>query len=280
MRLIGERREVHRRGEGARRVFRLTGQGVACAVVFALAFGGPTWLWRSGWLSEAAGRVGGSAIGATAEIGLTIEEIRIEGWVHTPRKGLVGALDMHRGDPILAFDPVAVRARLEALPWVQHAAVERRLPKTVIIRLTERRPMALWQRDGKLTLVDDRGMTMPGIATGQYRHLVVLVGSDAAKLAPALFTMLSREPALRKRVRAAVRIGSRRWDLKLSNGVDVRLPEDDATAAWRRLGALDRRHGLLARDIKLIDMRLPDQLIIRTGPAPPAPPPARRGKST
>ncbi len=52
---------------------------------------------------------------------------------------------MHRGDSMLGFSLEAARQRIEALSWVEHAAVERRLPGTLVVNLVERRPFAIWQ---------------------------------------------------------------------------------------------------------------------------------------
>jgi cell division protein FtsQ len=79
-----------------------------------------------------------------------------------------------------------------------------------------------------------------------------------------LLSILSQEPALKRRVNAAVRIGERRWNIRMDNGVFVRLPEDNALKAWRRFARLERQHKLLKQDLLSIDLRLPDQLIVRT----------------
>ena len=81
----------------------------------------------------------------------------IEGRVLTPIADLREALDIERGDPILAIDPARAKADLETLGWVADATVERRLPDLLYIRITERRPMALWQNGGAFAIVDGAG---------------------------------------------------------------------------------------------------------------------------
>ena len=238
-------------------------KAAACVAVFAVAFAGPTWLWRSGWLPEALHGAETTAITVAADIGLTVENILVQGRVNTSRPQIDAALGLVRGDPIMSFNPQIIRQRLESLTWVRWATVERRLPQTVIVRIDERRPMALWQRDGKLALVDDEGVVITRRQLERFRDLVVIVGGDAPDEAPALFTLLAAQPRLSKRVRAAVRVGARRWNLRLDNGIDIQLPEENASDAWARLAELDREHRLLARDIELIDLRLPGRMIVR-----------------
>jgi len=68
-----------------------------------------------------------------------------------------------------------------------------------------------------------------------------------------------------------VRIGERRWNLKLHNGADVLLPEGAEAAAIARLAALQREQQLMDRPLVAIDMRLPDRLVLRQVAAPAAP---------
>jgi cell division protein FtsQ len=148
---------------------------------------------------------------------------------------------------------------------VRAAGVERCLPTMLRVSIRERRPMALWQRDGRFVLVDDRGEKITDRDLGRFRDLVILIGEDAPRHAPTLFAMIASEPDLARRVAAATRVGERRWNLTLRGGIQVQLPEEEPHRAWRRLALLDERHRLLERDIRTIDMRLPDRLIVKPG---------------
>ena len=63
-----------------------------------------------------------------------------------------------------------------------------------------------------------------------------------------------------------VRIGERRWDLHLDNGIMVKLPEDHVDAALAELVELERQDGLLGRDISAVDMRFADRLVVQLTP--------------
>ncbi len=236
--------------------------GLAVAIVL----GAPVWWWQSGRAVEVAGELYGRALAASAEHGLAVRKVLCRGRNETSRAAILEALKVKRGQPILAFDPQAAKERLEALVWVRTAAVERRLPDTIAVRLSERRPLALWQRNGRLLLVDEEGVVLLRDGLERFAGLPLIVGKDAPRHAPALLAMLSAEPALESRVTAAVRVGGRRWNLRLDNGIDVLLPEEGAEDAWRRLADLERRHGLLGRDVTAVDLRVPDRLVVRLSP--------------
>lgn len=205
---------------------------------------------------------------ASGALGLRIADIRVEGRATTDRETILRALDARPGTPILAIDPARAKQQLEALPWVRSAAIERRFPDTIYIRLVEREPMALWQHGGKLDLIDRSGAVIPVARLDRFAKLPMVVGEDAASHAATLLTMLASEPDLAGRVTASIRVGARRWNLRLDNGIEVLLPAEDPAAAWVALAGMQRNSAILQRDVQAIDMRLPDRLVIRIAPEP------------
>ncbi len=258
------KRAAPRRVRPAPRWARPLARGAAVLALAALVVGGPVWLARTGRLDAVWRTAWGAAVHASAGAGLVVRQVTAEGRVETPRADLLAALGARMGEPILALDPEAARARIEKLPWVRAASVERRLPDTVRVRILERHAVAWWQRDHKLVLIDREGRPIPVGTPARYHDLIVLVGADAPRHAADLLAMLKREPDLARKVRAAVRVGGRRWNVRLAGDIDVRLPEDDPATAWTRLAQAERRHRILSRDITAIDLRLPDRLIVET----------------
>lgn len=254
-------------------------RGTALIAVLGAVVGGPVWLWQSGTAERAITSTSEMIVAASASAGLTVEDVMLEGRHFAKRDDVSRAVNLHRGMPILGFSLADMRARLMALPWIADAQIERRLPDVVHIRLTERQPIALWQRKGRLALVDNAGEVIHGADLRKFRELMILVGKDAPTAAPTLFAMLSSEPDLARRITAATRISGRRWTLCFTGGVRVYLPEVDPHLAWTRLASLNRQKKLLARDIKLIDMRLPDRMIVKPG-ALGAQTLLRKGKNT
>lgn len=214
---------------------------------------------------------------------LRVQEVVIEGRANAPERALRAAVGVSRGDPLLGVQLDAVRARVEGLSWVQGATVERRLPGTLVVRVTERRPFALWQHQGRFTLIDRAGarvaeqdVTRDAAAFSQ---LPLVVGAGAAERAAGLLDQLAAQPDLKARVVAAVRVGERRWNLRLSNGADVLLPEGAEGPAMARLMEMHAAQALLDRPLQSFDLRLPDRMVVRPVeqplPLPPAAGPRR-----
>ncbi len=207
--------------------------------------------------------------GIASAANMRVRDIVVEGRSNTPELLLNAALGVHRGDSMLGFSLEGARARIESLSWVEHAAVERQLPGTLVVNLTERRPFAIWQNQGKFVLIDRDGQTVANEDVAAFGELPLVVGIGAPQAATALLDALAGQPALQSRVMAAVRVGERRWNLRMKTGTDVMLPEGAEVPALAKLAELQSSQALLDRPLAVVDMRLPDRLVVR--PQAPVP---------
>ncbi len=222
------------------------------------------WLWQSGRIDALAGRIGHGLLQVTADAGFAVRAVYVEGRVSSTREELLTALRVDLGDPILAVDLARAQRALADLPWVAAASLERRLPGTLHIRLAERQPMALWQVNRRLVVIDGDGVVLADRDLGRFADLPIVVGENAPAQAPGLMAALARVPSVAAQVEAAVWMGDRRWDLKLASGIRVRLPELGFDQALLRLAEVATEDRLLDRNIVAIDLRLPDRLVVQT----------------
>ena len=248
---------------GRRMLVLWSGIGMSGAAIA----GASAWLVGSGWLDRQVSAITGITIATSADFGFTVDHVLADGRQETTSSDILAALGVRMGQPILAVDLAAARARVAQLPWVETATVERRLPDTLYVDVTEAEPLALWQQQQKLHVISRSGRVIEGAPVQRFANLLVVVGADAPAHAAELLDMLATQPDLRKRVTAAIRVGERRWNLRFDNGVDVKLPQDNAAAAWAQLAQLEHDYGLLGRDLTVIDLRQPSQLLVHLGPA-------------
>lgn len=234
--------------------------------VLAFVFWIGSWLFLSG----AADRLGGwtreSVLEMSAGAGFSVRNVLVEGREYTDSEALKAIVNVQKGDPLFAFNPKAAQEAVEKLSWVRSVHVERRLPDTVYLRLTERKPLALWQRKGKLSVIDEEGTVLTSYKLERFQDLIILVGEDAPVHAQALLEVLEVEPEIKEMVEAATFVSDRRWDLKLKTGVIVKLPEEELGLALRRLSFTHREEGLLKKDVRSIDLRDPNKITVRTHP--------------
>ncbi len=253
------------RGASNRSWLRVAGVSGICLALLVSVLAS-LWLLRVGPAGRLVEQAMAASFRLSADFGFAINSVLVEGRQRTPRGAILEALGVHRGAPILAFDPFASRENLQSLPWIAEASVERRLPSVVYVRIKERRPIALWQSHGQLAVIDDQGAVILGAKIDRFAALPLVVGPGAPEHAADLLHMLASEPSLKHRVSAAIRVGERRWNLRLDDAIDIRLPEIEAKGAWEKLARIEREHGILSGNVTLIDLRLPDRLVVRPKP--------------
>jgi len=202
----------------------------------------------------------------TADAGFSLKHVYLSGHEKVAREQVMATLKLRPYEPILALPLEVLQERLEALPQVRHAHITRNLPESLHIHLEERNPAAIWQLSGKLHLVDEDGAALRPIHSRDvalYPGLPLVVGVGANEQLPALFEVLAIKPELLKEVEAAIWVGDRRWDIRFRKGMEVKLPEDNPKQAWEKFTGLVEEYALLKRDIRLIDMRLPDRMFMQ-----------------
>ncbi|MDA9505453.1 cell division protein FtsQ [Bradyrhizobium sp. CCBAU 11386] len=164
---------------------------------------------------------------------------------------------------LLFLDADAVRDKLKANPWIADATVLKLYPGQLMIELTERKAFALWQEAGRLSVIADDGAVLEPYVSRRFLSLPLVVGKGADTQARDFLALLARYPQVNSITKAAVFVGERRWNLRLKDGLDIRLPEQDVGNALAMLSRLDKEDKLFSRDIVAVDMRLPDRLVVQ-----------------
>jgi len=270
-RFIKKENVSQQRGEPLKRVipvWRSFGSLAALAVIFIVGMGtAGVWSWNNGMVKRAFDQTKWNLITFSGTLGFTAEDVLVVGRSQTAKDDLLKAVRLARGAPILAYDLNKARQRVESLPWISSATVERMLPNTILLSVSERHPLALWQRKGRFELIDRTGKIILGQSIEKFSDLLVVVGKDAPENASALLGILETQPQLMNLATSAVRVGGRRWNIQLKGEIDIRLPAEQARAAWSRLAEYESRHGILNSDVRMLDLRLPDRVIVQKNPS-------------
>ena len=249
----------------SRRPFKWGTVALAGGVAVAAAI----WVVQPGTLAVVGEDIRAGFVSAAAGAGMTVQQIDASGSERISTETIRTATGVDIGTPIFAVDLAAAQGRVEAIGWVESATVERRLPSTLHVRIVERKPVAIWQRNQRWVMVDRSGMEIGAEPIGRFAHLPIVVGDGALRHMPALLDAMATDPALSRRVRAATWIGGRRWTVHFHNGLEAKLPEREIGAAWARLVREVGEHRLLDEPIAVVDLRLPDRTIVRIRPPEP-----------
>jgi cell division protein FtsQ len=208
----------------------------------------------------AAAREAGDA--AARGFGFGIVQVEVRGARTLSDEEILGRAGVTEQSSLLFLSADHVRDALRSDPRIAKARVRKLYPDRLDIFIEEREPMARWQRAGKLHLIARDGAVLASDIGAAHADLPLVVGAGAAQRAAAFLDLIARFPSLREEVRAGVLIAERRWNVRLKNGIDVRLPEDDPAQALKHLVALESSKELLSRDLTFIDLRAPDRVSV------------------
>jgi cell division protein FtsQ len=239
----------------------------------------------AGAVTGANAAIGTALAEQVGKAGLRVEQIEVRGAKRMDVTTVYAvALDQKsRAMPLVDLN--LVRDRLLQYGWVQDAHVSRRLPDTLLIRIVERTPAAVWQNQGSLSLIDRDGVYLEPVSTDAMPDLPLVIGPGADRQEPAYQTLMIAAPALKPKVRAATWVGNRRWDLLFDSGETLSLPEgdDEAAKALKLFAEKDGTSKLLGSGYVKFDLRDPTRMVVRKAdPAmrAPLPKPTATAKPT
>ena len=241
---------------------------VGGAVAALVAVGGVTAL----WLMELPQQAWFETARSVGEAGFEVRHVEVTGLKNMAKLPVYGAALNGPTNSMLLIDIDDIRTQLQSLPWVADASVGRRLPDTLVIDIVERKPLAIWQHQRKLAVVDREGKILDTRRIERFAALPLIVGPRANLQAHPLMAMLADFPEVLQRVDSAIWIGDRRWDLRLKSGETLALPEGYAAAkgALKQFQKMEQDNGLLDRGFVRFDLRLPDRMVVRISGEPGA----------
>jgi cell division protein FtsQ len=257
------------------------GPGVVLGATAALLGGGALVLLATGGRAHAfQARLHDDVAEGFARAGFRVSNVVVEGASRFSVPYVVKAAGIAQGAPLMGFDLADVRRRVEQVGWVKSVRILRLLPDTVVLAVSERPRLAVWQADGASHVIDPDGQTIPEADPGLFVDLPLVVGAGAPQAAGALLPELQARPHLMSKLEAAVRVDDRRWDLRLKDGGLIQLPAVDQDGALIELDQLDQKDRLLDLGFERVDLRDPDMVVVRPRAPPAATAQAASGPAT
>ena len=236
--------------------------GVAATVLMLLGSAGYG-IVKGGHLEELTSAASDTRNAIANSAGFRITTVAINGRKQLTQDEVLAIGGVNGRSSLLFLDAAAVREKLKANPWIGEATVLKLYPGQLQIDIVERSAFALWQQAGRLSVISDDGAVLEPYVSRRFVSLPLVVGKGADTRARDFLSMLARYPQVRAATKAAILVGERRWNLRLQDGLDIRLPENDVGNALAALSKLDKEDRLFSRDIVAVDMRLPDRLTVQ-----------------
>jgi cell division protein FtsQ len=200
---------------------------------------------------------------------LGVREVAVVGAHRTGRADVVRAVGLNENDNVLLISTAEVRRRVLELPWVKSAEIDRVLPGTVKVTVTERRPAVILSLGAARWTIDARGRVLASGVAG--RGLPILAGVQVGVVEPGITLRTSESTAALAVLRALPRaIGdevvgvfaptTERITLTLADGTQVRYGAPERRASKNEVLAAVlarlRGEGTVAT---YIDVRVPER---------------------
>jgi len=198
-----------------------------------------------------------------AQAGVRLKTVHVEGASPIATADIVKAAGVYANQPLIGLDLQDVRQKVESVGWVKQVRIVRLLPDTLVVAVQERRQLAVWQCEGKTSVIDDHGQVIPEADPVRFASLPLVVGEGADAAAPAVLPLLAQRPRLLRLTDALVRVDDRRWDVRLKDGSLIQLPSTGEEQALMQLEQLDQRSHILALGFDRIDLRNPEMVAVR-----------------
>ncbi|MGB3408015.1 MAG: cell division protein FtsQ/DivIB [Jannaschia sp.] len=190
--------------------------------------------------------------------------IRIEGASEQLRQDIqeVVPVDLPLSQFVLDID--ALRTKLEELDPVENAEVRIKSGGVLLLKVTERTPAIAWVTADGVTVLDATGHHVARLDDLSTVGALPVMAGEGANLhvAEALRLFEAAQPVADRMV-GLTRVGNRRWDVNLTGGQRILLPEATPAAALDRALALHSAKDILARDVTVVDLRLGNRPTLR-----------------
>lgn len=112
-----------------------------------------------------------------------VPRVSVEGCVYLGEAEVRRAAGLARPTDFLRVDLKRARGRLAKAPRVESATIERAFPRRIVIRVVERRPVAI-VRGGRLFETDARGVILPPLVSGVLPDVPIISGVRVADARP------------------------------------------------------------------------------------------------
>ncbi len=219
----------------------------------------------------------------SAKAGFEVKRVEITGMDRVDQLKVYDIVLAEKDRAMPLVDVGKIRQDLMKYGWIKDVRVSRRLPDTLVVAIDERKPTAIWQRGGKRSLIDEKGIVLQNVPTSEGNDLPTLNGEGANMQAVALAELIAQAPSLKPQISGASWVGNRRWDLLFKTGETLALPEGEREAAVALLNfaRMDGVHRLIGKDNIRFDLRDPSRMYVRKAPkASPKPSAPSDSKST
>lgn len=196
------------------------------------------------------------------QLDIKLKNIKILGIENTNPTEVINIMSGLKETSLSNIDLHEISTKINNIDWIKKSELRKIYPSTLVVKVYEHNPIAIWFNNGNKFLVDDESQIIKELNPNNFKNLKVIAGPNALEDIPEIISMIRNYPEFEKKIKSLLRVGDRRWTVRLHNGITIHLPETNVANAIEEIEQLDSKHALLSRYVDIIDMRLPDRIDI------------------
>ncbi|MDC3084470.1 cell division protein FtsQ/DivIB [Gammaproteobacteria bacterium] len=197
-----------------------------------------------------------------AQLDIKLKNVKILGIENTKPTEVINIVSGLKETSLSNIDLHEISTQINNIDWIKKSELRKVYPSTLVVKVYEHNPIAIWFNNGNKFLVDDESEIIKELNPNNFKNLKVIAGLNALEDIPEIISMIRNYPEFEKKIKSLLRVGDRRWTVRLHNGITIHLPEKNVANAIEEIEQLDSKHALLSRYVDIIDMRLPDRIDI------------------
>lgn len=204
----------------------------------------------------------GSWLPSFLQTRMKLKEIELIGNSHLSKEQVLQIAGIKYGDELLQYNLRNMVQTLESTGWISSASIRRLMPSKLQITIVERAPKAIWWHEQLFHKIDERGNIIENSENYEDKgDYIILFGKEAKNKYNDIHDLIFRKN-IDKDVVSLVYIGGRRWDLYLTEGLVVKLPEQGYDMALDMLSQILSTEQV-KNQVSMIDLRfIPDKIFI------------------
>ena len=162
---------------------------------------------KGGHLDELTAALSDTRNALANSAGFRITTVAINGRKQLSQDEVLAIGGVNGRSSLLFLDAATVRDKLKANPWIADATILKFYPGQLQIDIVERSAFALWQQDGRLSVLSEDGAVLEPFVARRFVSLPLVVGKGADSKARDFLALLDRYPQVRSVTKAAVFVG-------------------------------------------------------------------------
>ena len=196
--------------------------------------------------------------------GYSFSKVNINNLINIKYEEIEKYFTKYYGNSIFLIPIKEISKNLHQNKWIKDFTIKNDYKNTININIVESIPIGIYFNGEDNLLFDKNGEVIDFLNSNYnlYFDLIIFEGNNSLFNANIFLYLLPL--TLRNEIKKAIYINNRRWDVKLRNGINIKLSEKNILDSFNNYDKFYKNvSSQELAEIEMIDLRIPKQIIIK-----------------